>query len=424
VNAPFGLTAYRGLSAALSPFAGPVLRWRARAGKEDQARLSERFGMASAPRPAGKLVWLHGASVGEARVLLLIQDALAKADPALSFLITTGTVTSAADVARAAPERTLHQYAPLDRPEAVRRFLAHWKPDLAVFAESEVWPNLLLATKSAGVPIALVNARLSPKSLSNWARLPETAALLLASYDVMFAVDRVTAQGLERLTQKPVIAIGNLKLAAPAPIADATTVETIRGQIGARATWLAASTHEGEDEILLAAHEIIRKERPDALLFLAPRHPVRGEALAALAGGAPRRSMHEGVGASPVYIVDTMGELGAFFALAPVTFVAGSLDAQLTGHNPIEPARAGSAVLSGPYVESFADIYGDLFAKGGALKTADASAIAAGVLSLWNDEPRRAQQIAAARDNLAGGEQALTRTRDALLGLLKTHAPA
>jgi 3-deoxy-D-manno-octulosonic-acid transferase len=418
VNTPLGLGFYRGVSAALSPLAGPLLRWRARAGKEEEARLGERFGAASSPRPAGPLVWLHGASVGEARVLLALIAALGEARPDLNFLITTGTTTSAADIAAACRPRLIHQYAPLDTPAAAKRFLTHWRPDLGVFVESELWPNLLRTAKAAGVKLALVNARLSEKSLENWGRFSASASHLLACYDRIFAVDRATAAGLSRFTAARVEAIGNLKLAAPAPNVDEAFLAKLRTEAAGRSVWLAASTHEGEEEIALAAHALLPREtRP--LLILAPRHPARGEAVAALAGGAPRRSQGAGMGDGGIYVCDTIGELGALFTLAPVTLMGGSLLPSLRGHNPIEPAKIGSAILSGPFVQSFADLYRDFFAAGAARKVTDADTIAEAVRSLWADEPARAAQIAAARTLAADGGVAITRTIEALLALLE-----
>jgi 3-deoxy-D-manno-octulosonic-acid transferase len=427
VSTPFGLNAYRGLGAMVAPFARPLLAWRAAQGKEDSARLDERFGKASSPRPPGTLVWLHGASVGEARVLLMLARALADARGDLNFLITTGTTTSAEDIARAALPRAIHQYAPLDlSPAAARRFLEHWRPDLAVFAESELWPNMLLAAKQAGVPAALVNARMSAKSLANWARFRDSAARVLGCYDRIFAVDSATATGLAALTPTPVEAIGNLKLAAPAPKADDSLVAWLRGQIGMRPVWLAASTHAGEEEIAVSAHAILRRNAPDALLIIAPRHPVRGAAIAAPVA-APLRSRRQDIAGAAIYVADTIGELGALFAVASVTLMGGSLLPTLTGHNPIEPAKAGSAVLSGPHVQSFKDIYATLFAANAARETPDADAIAAAVDTLWLDPNARNAQTAAARAVLDGGGAALTRTIDALLALLskgRTHAAA
>lgn len=415
MKTPLGLNAYRGLSTALSPLAGGWLRRRARAGKEEGARLGERFGVTSIPRPAGTVVWLHGASVGEARVLLALIAELGEARPDLHFLITTGTTTSAADIAAARRPRLIHQYAPLDTPAAARRFLAHWRPDLGVFVESELWPNLVRAANASGVKLALVNARLSERSLANWGRFAASASHLLACYDRIFAVDRATAAGLSRFTAAPVEAIGNLKLAAPAPNVDEAFLAKLRAEAGARQIWLAASTHEGEEEIVLAAHKLLP---PKSLLIIAPRHPARGEAVAALAGGAPRRSLGAGIGEARVYVCDTIGELGALFTLAPVTLMGGSLLPTLFGHNPIEPAKIGSAILSGPHVASFADLFGDFFAAGAARKVADAAAIAEAVAALWADEAARAQQIAAARALAADGGLATSRTVDALLALL------
>jgi 3-deoxy-D-manno-octulosonic-acid transferase len=428
VKHPFGLTAYRGVSAALAPLSGAFLKARARAGKEDAARIGERFGRAAAPRPAGQLVWLHGASVGEARVLMQIVRALHEKRRGLHFLITTGTTTSAADVAAARLAHTIHQYAPFDvNSAATARFIVHWRPDLAVFAESEFWPNMVLRTAHAGIPLALINARLSEKSLTNWRRFPQSAARLLSAYDLLLAADTASAVGLEKLSGKRVEHVGNLKLAAPAPAPDATLLQKLRAEIGERPVWLAASTHAGEEEIILAAHAILRDTFPDALLVLAPRHPVRGEAIAVLASGAPRRSKNANIGAASVYVVDTLGELGTFFALAPVTFMAGSLSPTLAGHNPIEPAKAGSAVITGPHVRSFADLYAALCGAKAAYVAHDASAIAAAVKKLWTEENLRTAQIKRAAALVSGGEAALSATVEKLIGLLdrgRAHAPA
>lgn len=419
MSLPPGLSAYGRLSRALQPLAGMWLDGRLRAGKEDAARLGERYGQASASRPEGALVWLHGASVGEARMLLQVQAALAQERPDLFFLITTGTTTSAADIKAAAPARTIHQFAPLDVLDgAAERFIAHWRPDLSVMAESEFWPHLIAAAKRDGAPMALVNARISRRSLAHWRRFPQSARTLLDSYDLILAADRATAEGLSRLAGRPAPFVGNLKLAAPAPKADPTLLERLRTQIGARPVWLAASTHAGEDQIVLAAHARLRRTRADALLLIAPRHPARGQAVAALAGGAPRRSRGARIEEGPVFVVDTLGELGAFFRAAPIAFMGGSLLSPLRGHNPIEPAKCGAAVISGRHVESFADVYAELFAAGGAALARNPLEIAAAVDRLWADGAARRRQIAAADAVIADGAPALRRTAAALLSLL------
>lgn len=417
------LAAYRCVTWALGPIAGPYLGARARAGKEDAARLGERQGHASAPRPLGPLVWLHGASVGEMRVALQVQAALAAQRPDLSFLLTTGTQSSAALAARSAPVRTTHQFAPIDRPSAVRRFLSHWRPDVGIFAESDLWPNLVTEACRRGVRLALVNGRMSADSLSGWARTPAMARRVLAAFDVLLAADMRTAEGLTTLAARTTPNVGNLKVAAPAPPIDAATRAALTAAIGGRPVWLAASTHPGEDEIALAAHARLRAERPDALLVIAPRHVERGAAIAALAGGAPQRSRGETPGAGDaVYVADTMGEMGALYAACGVALVAGSLLPQLTGHNPIEPIRCGAAPVSGPHVESFADIFADLVAAGAVEIVDGAEAMAAAVEAAWAAPEMRAARVEAGLTALARGADALSATLAAITPLLPSEA--
>lgn len=417
------LAAYRCVTWALGPIAGPYLAARARNGKEDATRLGERLGHASAPRPLGPLVWLHGASVGEMRVALQVQAALAAQRPDLSFLLTTGTQSSAALAARGAPVRTTHQFAPIDRASAVRRFLDHWRPDVGVFAESDLWPNLVTEARRRGVRLALVNGRMSADSLSGWARTPAMAKRVLSAFDVLLAADMRTAEGLSTLAGRTTPNVGNLKVAAPAPPIDAAARAALTTAIGGRPVWLAASTHPGEDEIALAAHARLRTQRPDALLVIAPRHVERGAAIAALAGGAPQRSLGRAPGAGDaVYIADTMGEMGALYAACGVALVAGSLLPQLTGHNPIEPIRCGAAALTGPHVESFADIYADLIAAGAVEVVDGAEALAAAVEAAWAAPEVRTARVEAGRAALARGADALSATLAAIAPLLPTEA--
>ena len=420
---PVGLRLYRAATTMLGPFASPVLAWRARAGKEDAARLPERFAHTSVARPRGPLVWMHGASVGETRVLLQLHAALAARRRDLSFLFTSGTRTSAGLLA-APPARALHQFAPIDSIGVARRFLAHWRPDLAVFAESDLWPNLIEEAANAGVKLALVNARMSGKSLASWARSPETAAHLLKRFDVILAADTRTADGLGALVGRAIDKPGNLKRAAAVPAYDEDKLRAARAACGPRPVWLAASTHAGEDEIILDAHARLRERHPDALLIVAPRHPDRGAAIAALADDAPRRATGGTLGDGPVYIADTMGDLALFYALAPLALVAGSLLPTLRGHNPVEPAQLGCAILTGPHVDSFADIYAELLAEGGAMQVRDATEIANAVDALWRDPERRAQSVQSAAAIVARGADALEKTVVALERLLPQAAHA
>lgn len=409
---------YRAASSALGAFAGLYLNDRAKRGKEDPARLGERFGRYTQTRPAGTLVWVHAASVGESGVALALIDALSGRNASLSFVLTTGTRTSAELVARRAPPRTTHIYVPLDRADCVARFLDHWRPDVGVFVESELWPNLILQAEARGVKLALVNARMSPRTLRRWTNWRAAGRRLVGAFAYVSAADERTREALTQLRPAPLGAAGNLKLAAPAPRVDAAARAKLAAEIGARPVWLAASTHQGEDEIALAAHETLRRDFSDALLIIAPRHPERGAAVAQLANNAPLRSRGEAPSNAPVYVADTLGELGTLYDLAPVSLVAGSLLPTLKGHNPIEPAKLGSAILTGPYVESFQDLFAEMFAAGGATRVTDDASLAAEIARLWRDEAARAKQLEAARTVTAQGADAFDRTLDAVAALI------
>jgi len=415
------LALYRVATTLLAPFAGLWLGARAREGKEDRARLGERYGRYTQARPAGTLIWLHAASVGESGVAMGLIEALSARDPALSFLISSGTRTSAALIAQRTPTRTTHIYAPLDSAGVVRRFLDHWRPDVGVFIESELWPNLILAAEARGVPMALINARMSRKSLARWQRWSTAGARLLKAFAFVAAADARTAEALSAVRGANVPTLGNLKLAAPAPPVDAGARATLAAETAGRTVWLAASTHAGEDEIALAAHAQLRTETPDALLIIVPRHPERGEAIAALAGGAPRRSRFEPVDNASVYVADTLGELGLFYDRAPVALVAGSLSPHLQGHNPIEPAKLDAAILTGPHFESFQDVFDAILAAKGALITSDAHAIAEAVSTLWRDAAARDRQLAAARAAVSEGDGAFEATVTQVLALAPTR---
>jgi 3-deoxy-D-manno-octulosonic-acid transferase len=400
----------------LGPFAGAWLARRARQGKEDAARLDERFGRYAAARPDGAVLWLHAASVGESGVALALLEAMAARAPSLSYLLSTGTRTSADLVARRALPRVTHAYAPLDRRDAVRRFLAHWRPDAGAFIESELWPHLILEAQARSIPLALVNARMSPATLRRWSSWRAAAKRLLGAFAFVSAADARTAQALAHIRGET-LAPANLKLNAPAPRFDASARAQLAAEIGERPLWLAASTHAGEDEIILEAHRLLLKSAPGALLILVPRHPERSDTIEAQAAGAPRRALNQPIGAASVYIADTLGELGLFYDLAPVALVAGSLLPHLKGHNPIEPAKLGAAILTGPYVESFQDVFDVLLAGGGAVCVKDAQSLADAVSALWRDGAARERQLAAALAATDRGAEAFENAITRLLSL-------
>lgn len=365
MSLPLSLSVYRLATGALEPLAPLLLNRRARRGKEDPARLNERLARPDRPRPPGPLVWLHGASVGESLSILPLVERLKAERPGVALLVTSGTVTSAQLLARRLPGDVIHQYAPVDTPGGARRFIAHWKPDLAVFVESELWPNLLIEARAAGTRLALVSAKLSDTSFRRWRARPQAARRLLGGFDLILAQDTRAAERFAALGAT-VAGLADLKFgAAPLP-ADPGALERLRPRFADRPLLLAASTHPGEDEIVLDAYAAL-PGRPR--LVIVPRHPERGGAIADLArarGLSTRlRSAEPDAQPAEVLVADTLGELGLWFRLADLAVVAGGLVPGIGGHNPLEPARLSCPILSGPHVDNWLTAYGELSAVDG-----------------------------------------------------------
>ena len=392
---------YRGLVTAAGPLIGLYLRRRLAHGKEDPARFRERLGHPGIVRGPGPVVWVHAASVGEAVSVLPLIERLSGLGR-VSVLMTTGTVTSARLMAERLPAGARHQYVPIDRADAVRRFLDHWRPAAALWTESEFWPNLLGETLARGIPCVLVNARLSARSLARWRRARALIAPLLAGFTVTLAADEATARRLTALGARRVAVLGNLKWAAAPLPADPPTLAALAEATSGRPLWLAASTHAGEEAAVARVHAALAPAHPGLLTLVVPRHPERGaEAAAAFAaqGIAVARRTQEALppAVAAAYVADTLGELGLFYRLAPIALVGGSLVPH-GGHNPLEPARLGAAILAGPHMANFAAITARLEAAGGLLRVAaDAEAVAAAVAALLADEGRRAALGEAAR---------------------------
>jgi 3-deoxy-D-manno-octulosonic-acid transferase len=396
------LPLYRSLSKLLAPLIRRQLRRRLREGKEDAERLGERMGIAGRPRPPGALVWIHAASVGEALSALPVIERLRARAQAPDVLVTTGTVTSAEVMAARLPEGAFHQYVPVDSLPWVERFLDYWRPDLALWIESELWPNLIACTASRGVPMVLVNGRLSERSFRNWRRAPVTIGAILGCFDLVMAQNETYAKRFRTLGARRVEAPGNLKYAAgPLPV-DKTALDGLALRFDADPMWVAASTHPGEEEIVAEAHRAVAAEMPDLVTVIVPRHPQRGGDVADLMQrmglSTVRRSL-EAAGADDkpdVYIADTLGELGLFYRHVEVAFVGGSL-VDKGGQNPIEPALLDCAILHGPHVENFADVYADLDAAGAAKEVGSGTELAATVADLLATSSRREAMIRAAR---------------------------
>ncbi len=421
---PLGLFVYRKATGVFSPISKILLRQRAARGKEDVTRLAERQGLASRPRPAGPLVWVHGASVGECVSALPLITQLC--EKKINVLITSGTVTSAQVMAKQMPAGAIHQFVPVDTPQATARFLEHWKPDVGLFVDSDLWPNLLLGAKARGVKLAMVNARISPKSFENWKRALRTVKTLLDCFEVCLAQDEAIAARFKELGASNVQVVGSLKSDAPALAADETKLADLRSSIGGRPVFLAAQTHPGEDETILPAHDILRRQFPELLTILVPRHTERGKDIEMLCGARPSARRSAGLlptSVTEVYIADTMGELGLFYRLAPFAFIGGTL-VPMGGHNPLEAAKLGCAVMAGPHLFNSASAFAEIFMAQGfgqVLSSSDIVALSAELLAS-PDKAKTSGAAAQAGAATLGG--AVATTASVVETLLGHHAAA
>jgi 3-deoxy-D-manno-octulosonic-acid transferase len=403
------LAAYRGLTTLIGPLLPLYLAGRRARGKEDSARFGERLGRAGAARPPGPLIWMHAASVGEAVSLLSLIDRLSRERPTLNLLVTTGTVTSARLLESRLPAgQARHQFVPVDRPLYVRRFLDHWRPDLAIWVESELWPNLVAATQARGIPTVLLNGRMSQDSYERWRRWRGLITPLLGRFALCLAQDSAQAARLGELGARDAGTVGNLKsAAAPLPV-DAHELSRLGGEIDERPRWLAANTHPGEEDAAAAAHRKLAPHHPDLLTIIAPRHPTRAAeiatALQAQGLGVARRSQGDAITPDvAVYLADTLGEMGLFYRLADIAFIGGSLT-PMGGHNPLEAALLGCAVLHGPDMSNCVATVAELTAAGGAISVRGVDELAAALDRLLADPAQRrrhgrAAGAVATRDN-------------------------
>jgi len=413
---PVALKAYRyGLYLGEPAVAG-LLAWRSRRGKEDPGRLTERRGRPGRARPVGRLVWMHGASVGEALSLIGLVDGMIARG--VSVLITTGTRSAAEILGSRLPTGAVHQYMPLDAPRWIERFLDHWRPDLALMAESEIWPNTVISLHARKIPLILVNGRMSERSARSWSRSPRTARALLSRIAICLVQTRDDAARFARLGAPRVSVVGNLKYDSAIPPADAQQLDHLGDIIGDRPVWIAASTHPGEHETVAAVHAALRADLPRLLTIVVPRHPQRGGEVAAIAAAAGLRVTRRSQGGRPLasidlYVVDTIGELGLFYRLGRVVYLGGSL-VNHGGQNPIEPVRLDGAVLHGPHVHNFTEPYRALDAAGGALAVSDGADLTVAVADLLADPARVAGMAERAHAALRPFEGAVERTLSVL----------
>lgn len=412
------LSAYRLAGAAAYPLAGPYVRWRVSKGKEDRYRSGERYGKASMTRPAGPLIWVHAASVGETIAIVpLVESILGYG---VNIVLTTGTVTSAKVVQERLGERVIHQYAPLDLKPAVSRFLNYWQPDLAIIAESEIWPMTILELGARRVPQVLVNGRLSDRSFAAWKKRSNIAEALFENMAHVIAQSETDGERFRALGARPVTVSGNLKVDTPPPPVDDRALQTLRRQIAERPTWGAVSTHEGEEVMAAEVHAALRKRHSGLLTIIVPRHPYRGEALAeqmsSMGLNVVRRSEGGRITAdTDIFLGDTIGEMGLYLRLTEIAFVGRSLTSQ-GGQNPLEPAMLETAVLAGRNVQNFRESYQRLLEAGGAKLVRDRNMLAGAVNFLLSNEAVRYDMIAA-------GAATVEQMRGALAHTLKSLEP-
>ncbi len=388
-------TLYRSLTYALSPFIPYVLRRRLARGKEDAVRLPERLGHATLTRPDGKLLWIHAASVGEANAALPLIDALIKTYPQLHILLTTVTVTSATLMEKRLPAQAIHQYAPVDTPQAVHGFLDHWRPDIALWVDSEFWPNLIMESHSRGIVMGVINARMSASSFRIWNYFRPWVKGLFASFGFCFAQSAIDAERLSCLGMHSISHIGNLKYDAPALPCDEQELQALKASVNTRPHWLAVSTHPGEEEIISRAHTRLKEHLPDILTFIIPRHSRRGDAIAGALKNASLNVAQRSHGESlrpetDIYLADTMGELGLFCRLARIVLMGGSL-VEHGGQNPLEAARLGCAILLGPHMENFPDICRDLEHDKACIRVGTEEELTAALMRLFSDTEQSEQ---------------------------------
>ena len=411
---------YRDITYAGAPFIKALLQRRLSAGKEDLDRFAERKGIASVPRPDGKLISLHAASVGESQSSLALIEKLLSEQPDLHVLQTTGTLTSARLMQDRLPERSFHQFAPIDRLPWVRRFLDHWQPDMALWMESELWPNLVLEARHRKIPSVLVNARMSNRSFRRWRQFSRTARHLLQSFSLSLAQTEEQASFLRQLGADPVMYLGNLKFSArPLPVEE-TAWNTLAAAVAGRPVWLAASTHPGEEEIAATVHARLTENWPNLLTIIVPRHPTRGGQIALdlrTRGFSVTQRSCDGNSLADIYIGDTLGELGLFYRLSKITFIGGSM-AHHGGHNPLEAAQLDCAMVLGPDTGNFAAVTRELLEANGARQASTTDEIGDSVSALMHNGTERDLMAAAAADIAIRNADAVERIHDEISRLM------
>lgn len=395
---------YAAATTAISPLLPLWLHYRVTQGKEDSSRFGERFGKTSVARPVGKLLWCHAASVGETASVLLLLETILAAHPALTVLLTTGTLTSAEMVKKRDLKNIIHQFVPFDVPHIVRRFLNHWRPDAVLWVESELWPVMLHALQRRAIPAVFLNARMSETSQRNWLKQPQWIKSLLRSFALTLSQTEKDVAMFKQLGAENCRYVGNLKHATdPLPVVEAG-LQHIKKQIENRPCWLMANTHTGEEAYALTVHEGLKKEFPGLLTVIVPRHPDRGDAIAAMLArhsvAIARRTHNDSITPeTDIYLADTLGELGLFYRLAPIVCLGGSFGG-VGGHNPIEAAWLNCAILCGPDMRNCIEVAEQMKTQQALWQLRDPVELIEAVRALLQN-PSRGQAMATAAYQLA-----------------------
>ncbi|KAA0972214.1 3-deoxy-D-manno-octulosonic acid transferase [Aureimonas fodinaquatilis] len=412
------LTAYRLAGSLAYPMLGAYVGWRASRGKEDPLRRRERYGFTAVARPDdAPVIWVHAASIGESAAVTPLVRAIAA--EGFRIVMTTGTVASATLVGERLSDAVIHQYVPLDLKPSVSRFLDHWRPELAIVAESEIWPMTLMELGKRRIPQVLVNARLSDRSFRRWRAVPYLAEALLENLAHIVAQSEVDGERYHMLGARAVTVAGNLKAdTTPPPLTDRTEALEIAQAVGRRPTFAAISTHEGEEVMIAQVQRKLTEKHPRLLSIIVPRHVERGADIARELQGKGFRVARRSLGELPdpttdIFLGDTVGEMGLYLRLTEIAFVGKSLSGE-GGQNPLEAAMLGSAILSGRYVQNFRDIYQRLLKNGGARIVRDADQLAEQIDVLLTEPETRTAMITNAKASVVEMRGALSRTMQAL----------
>ncbi len=366
------LKLYRIASWVATPLLPLWLRFRMHKGKEDHLRYQEKLGRIAMSRPQGKLIWIHASSVGESLSVLPLIQQISEQKPEVKILVTTVTKSSAKLLENKLPDCAIHQYAPVDSPRAIGKFLNHWQPSLALFIESEVWPNLITLTHRYGCEMRLMNARMSRRSFQRWKKFPGAIICMLDCFEAIYPQNTKSADHFRALGAQGIKHLGNLKYDAPPLPADSKTSGEVISSVGGRPRWLAASTHAGEEAMAGNVHHALSEVHEGLLTIIVPRHNTRGESIAtelsAMGLKVARRSQKDPITAeTDIYLADSMGELGIFYRIAGIVFMGGSLVPH-GGQNPLEAARLDCALILGPHMDNFPAIVADFIRNDACLR--------------------------------------------------------